>query len=149
MKKVLIVISVAIFIPLLVFVFLFLQNREKEVVTTENKQENTQTIFKQLPIAEYKNQAKKIIDNNSLLMDETSDFDMIFSNYNNQNSFLISIKSSNIEEARKKAEKKLIEILKVEKEEICSLNVYVAVPKYVDENLAGQNLGLSFCQNYN
>ncbi|MFH0969726.1 MAG: hypothetical protein V1804_04415 [Patescibacteria group bacterium] len=145
MKKIIIAISIAISIPLAIFLFLFLKNKN---VPIEEGKILVPVAGKQLPIADYSQSAKKIIDSKNVVLDETGEYDILGFNYNNQRSFLISIKSSdNLEETRKKAESELLSKLEISEENLCLLDVSVNVSKDIDENLAGRNFGLSFCSN--
>lgn len=58
---------------------------------------------------------------------------------------LIALKKKPIFETRKDAEKSLLEIMGINKDAACKLNVSIEVPVSIDENYAGENLGLSFC----
>lgn len=58
---------------------------------------------------------------------------------------LIALKTKPILQARKDAENSLLEIMGIDKESACKLNVSVEVPVSIDEKYAGRNLGLSFC----
>lgn len=146
MKKIIIIVSIAIAIPSLLFLFLFLKNRNN--VPVEKGKIIVPVGNKQLPIADYSQNAKKIIDDKNIVIDETEEYDILGFSYNNQRGFLISIKSSdNLEVTRKKAESELLSKLEISKEDICLLDVSVNVSKDIDENLAGRNFGLSFCPN--
>ncbi|MDO8529736.1 MAG: hypothetical protein Q7S18_03645 [bacterium] len=146
MKKIIIIISIAIAIPSLLFLFLFLKNRNN--VPVEKGKIIIPAGNKQLPIADYSQNAKRIIDDKDIVIDETEEYDILGFSYNNQRSFLISIKSSdNLEETRKKAENELLSKLEISGEDACLLDVSVNVSKDIDENLAGRNFGLSFCPN--
>jgi hypothetical protein len=146
MKKIIIAISIAIIIPALLFLFLFLKNRNN--VPVEEGKIIVPVGNKQLPIADYSKNAKKVIDDKNVLINGTDEYDILGFNYNNQRSFLISIKqSSNLEETRKKAEKELISSLGITEKDACELEISVNVSRDIDENLAGRNFGLSFCPN--
>jgi len=67
--------------------------------------------------------------------------------YPSPEGFIISIRSANAEKIRMVAEKDFIETLKISKTDACKLNVSLSVPMSIDENLAGQDFGLSFCPN--
>lgn len=70
-------------------------------------------------------------------------FAFLYSTRNN--SFSISIESKPIAQNREIASRYILSLLKISETEACRLKVLVGVPYAVDENLAGKNLGLSFC----
>lgn len=51
------------------------------------------------------------------------------------------------DETRQQAETDFLALMGVSQEEACRIDVVVVVPPYLDESLAGRNLGLSFCLN--
>jgi hypothetical protein len=61
------------------------------------------------------------------------------------NSFSIAIEKKPISTYRDKASQYFLELFHVSELDACKLKVLVGVPAEVDQNLAGQNLGLSFC----
>ncbi|MFA5870528.1 MAG: hypothetical protein WC842_01395 [Candidatus Paceibacterota bacterium] len=67
--------------------------------------------------------------------------------YPSPEGFIISIRSTNTEKVRLTAEGDFIETLKISKTDACKLNVSLSVPMSIDENLSGQDFGLSFCPN--
>lgn len=70
--------------------------------------------------------------------------------YNAENSqieFNILLNALPLSKARLEAEDVLRAKLGVTNQELCKMNVSVYVFKWVDENYAGENLGLSFCKN--
>ncbi|MFA5777645.1 MAG: hypothetical protein WC906_04350 [Parcubacteria group bacterium] len=143
MKKVLIVISISVLIPVLLFVFLFLKNKKNTVVEEETAvfSENNQ-----LPIADYRKTAERIIDDKNAIIKSDDSYEINGSYYNNKNSFMIFIKNSDLEGTREKAEAYLVTTLGITKDKACLLDVAVVVSPDVDENLTG-NYGLSFCPN--
>ena len=143
MKKVLIIISISVLIPVLLFIFLFLKNKKN--IDTEKEAANISE-NKKLPIADYRKTAERIIDDNNAMIKSEDDYEIVGSYYNNKNSFMIFIKSPNLEETSRKAEAYLLTDLKITKEEACLLDVAVVVSPDVNENLSG-NYGLSFCPN--
>jgi hypothetical protein len=147
MKKVLIAISIAVLIPALLFIFLYFKNK-KNVVVEEEVEIATPIVTekKQLPIADYRKKAERIIDDKNTMIKSEDSFEIIGSYYNDKNSFMIFIKNSDFEETRQKAETYLLETLGVTKDEACTLNVAVVVSPDVNEYL-DDNYGLSFCPN--
>lgn len=57
----------------------------------------------------------------------------------------ISLLSNPVKESRKQAEEALMTILGLEAAEMCDLRVTVGVPMFVNKDLTGRELGLSFC----
>jgi len=80
-----------------------------------------------------------------LALEENKDFSIVY--FSEGNSFLITLNSQPVQEARNKAETALLDHLGIGKGEACNLNVSLTVPYDVDPNLAGKDYGLSFCVN--
>jgi len=88
--------------------------------------------------------AVEITDRNDALITSNDDFQILY--YPADNSFFITITNKPIESVRKKAETELLNRLGISTEDACRLKVSVGAPGWVDDNLAGQELGLSFCK---
>lgn len=65
--------------------------------------------------------------------------------YEFDKSFSIAILQEPIADVRKVAEAQLLERLQINTKDACNLLINVTVPSFVNENISGQNLGLSFC----
>jgi len=65
--------------------------------------------------------------------------------YPSPEGFIITIHNKDMEKARIAAETDFIKTLNISKEDACKLNVNLMVPLDINENIAGQNFGLSFC----
>jgi hypothetical protein len=65
--------------------------------------------------------------------------------YQSDRSFSIAILQEPISDVRKVAEAQLLERLQISTADACKLIITVTVPSFVNENISGQNLGLSFC----
>ena len=63
----------------------------------------------------------------------------------NNSSFAISLDSPPFDLARSRASYDFLELLEITQQEACRLNVYVSVTAAQDPELAGQNLGLEYC----
>jgi hypothetical protein len=59
--------------------------------------------------------------------------------------FNITLLGSDLSGARMAAESKLLQLLSVSNEDACKLKTYVGAPYGLSQELAGSNLGLSFC----
>ena len=73
----------------------------------------------------------------------TDQFKLIY--FSTDNSFLITLLSQPLQQARDAAEAELLSNLGIDKGQACKLTVTESVPYDVDSQLAGQNYGLSFC----
>lgn len=60
-------------------------------------------------------------------------------------SITISLLQEPLNISRLNAEKDLLDRLDVESNVLCDMNIIVNTPSFVDEQLSGSNLGLSFC----
>lgn len=66
--------------------------------------------------------------------------------YNNaEQSFTIDLSEEPIGQARLDMEQFMLATLGITEQQMCSLNYYVGVTRYVSEQFAGKNLGFSFC----
>ncbi len=74
---------------------------------------------------------------------KTSQYTIVY--FQKEQTFSISIDSAPVQVARDAAESALLQKLGINKNQACSLTVSTYVPFSVDENLAGQDYGLSFC----
>src|SRR5690606_7392946 len=61
------------------------------------------------------------------------------------NTFTISLLNTPLEETREQAQNRLLDLLGVPKDQLCRLKTMVTVPYWLNEELAGKNLGISFC----
>lgn len=71
-------------------------------------------------------------------------FDILF--YPKDQSFLITISSTPIDNVKKEAEKTFIEALNITEEQACELPVVIRVPYRIDPAYAGVDYKLSFCK---
>jgi len=62
-------------------------------------------------------------------------------------SFYLVIENSDVQSARDMLEKDFLEVLGISEKEACKLKITLSVPFGVNEDLAGENYGLSFCPN--
>lgn len=83
-------------------------------------------------------------EESGVLMEETSDYAILF--YTKQKEVLITLKSKPVISAKQKAEEALLRLLGTTKEDACKLFFSVRTTIYVDPDLAGKELGLSFCK---
>jgi hypothetical protein len=80
----------------------------------------------------------------TVLFAQTSQYSIIY--YTQEQTFSITINAQPVQAARDAAEAALLQKLGITKTQACSLTVTTYVPYDVDQNLAGQDYGLSFCQ---
>ena len=67
--------------------------------------------------------------------------------YPQDQGFLMVIENSDVQSARDMLEKDFLEVLGISEKEACKLKITLSVPFGVNEDLAGENYGLSFCPN--
>ncbi len=79
-----------------------------------------------------------------VLIEETPDYTILF--YTKQKEVLISLTSKPVITAKQKAEEALLRLLGTSQEDACKLFSSVRTTVYVDPDLAGRELGLSFCK---
>lgn len=63
----------------------------------------------------------------------------------NDQSFSVSLDAKPLADARKRFSYDFLKLMEITEKDACQLKVFVSVTYYVDEKLAGSNLGLSFC----
>ncbi len=110
---------------------------------------SVQTTQGSLPINNIKTtpEAKKLSPQDTLAQ-STSDYDIVYFDFGTKDrSFLIDIKGADITSARIKAEAAFLQLLNITQNQACSLNVSLRVSSFANDNLAGQEFGLSFCPN--
>ena len=73
-----------------------------------------------------------------------SDYDILY--FSKEQMVLITIYKKPVLETRLTAEKDILDILKISQESACKIKTSVRTIISVDPNLAGQELGLSFCK---
>jgi hypothetical protein len=88
--------------------------------------------------------ASKVVSGNAE-MRNTEYYDIVY--IGDQKSFVITIKNSNLNDSRNKAEQAFLDSLGVSKNEACKLTVVLAVSPGANRDVAGRNYGLSFCPN--
>ena len=87
--------------------------------------------------------SQKINDNGDLLISETKNYKVIYFPKNNQ--VFVSILSSPFSKFREEAEKELLEVLDIDSDTSCKLNVLITTPRFVNPEEAGKEDVLSFC----
>lgn len=110
------------------------------------KEDNVET----LPVRDFKSDPgvtswgddATLVLGDGLIADEPA-FQIFY--YEADKSFSIAILQEPIAEVRTVAEVQLLERLQISATDACKLFISVTVPSFVNENLSGQNLGLSFC----
>lgn len=69
------------------------------------------------------------------------------SNFKTDSSFLITLLSKPLSQARVDAQNTLLKDLNITQAQACTINISVKVPNDVDSTFSGHDLGLSFCPN--
>ena len=95
-----------------------------------------------VPVKDFtKNPAEAV--NGNLAVQKTGQFTIDY--YPQDQSFVISLSAQPIQKSRDAAEQALLSDLGLDQITACKLKVSLTVPFNVDNNLAGQDYGLSFC----
>jgi hypothetical protein len=81
----------------------------------------------------------------TMVLAETQDFHVVY--FKKDQTFLITLLSQPVSNARDLAENEFLKQLEVDIGQACSLKVTVRVPYSVDSDLSGKDYGLSFCPN--
>ena len=72
-----------------------------------------------------------------------TDFDILYNE--NNDSYAVALGREPLSETRQKAEQFLLDRLRMSEAELCSMNILVTTTYDVNQFLAGEDLGLSFC----
>lgn len=167
MKKLLIVIIACMLISLLGGVFWYLRNSGpwNPIETGTNTPNKSSTAIppgmlkltdgSNIPIPEFivKNEATTTLSADAfrdIAGNDYSDYRITYLPYNKQNSqieFAIILNALPLSKTRRDAENILRSRLGVGNQELCKMDINVYVFGAIAEEYAGQNLGLSFCEN--
>ncbi len=145
-KRIIIIVIILILISAGV-VFFMLPKQDKGFEKTNstnpsNISENVQNNFDSSAI--YSDSAEKF--SGTITFREKQNFNTTY--FEEDNNFVILILAKeNENDARDEAEKDFLQTLKINEEEACKLDVYLTFPYNVNNELAGENYGLSFCPN--
>ncbi|KKQ97984.1 MAG: hypothetical protein UT24_C0005G0002 [Candidatus Woesebacteria bacterium GW2011_GWB1_39_12] len=118
--------------------FFFNKNTKPTITSSENRQESF------LDASKLIKSSQKINDNGDLLISETKNYKVIYFPKNNQ--VFVSILSSPFSKFREEAEKELLEVLDIDSDTSCKLNVLITTPRFVNPEEAGKEYVLSFCE---
>lgn len=77
------------------------------------------------------------------ILDRTASYTII--HYPSDDSYQIIIERTPFDISRVSAEQQFMQRMKMSREEVCELNVFITTPSYVSEEYAGQTLPLSYC----
>lgn len=77
------------------------------------------------------------------VIEQNENFSIVY--FTKDQSFLITILGSPAQQYRNAAEQELLNKLQIQETDACKLNVSLTVPASVNQSLAGQDYGLSFC----
>jgi len=145
-KKLYLLLGLVLLIIIGVLFYLFLIQKS----APQAEKINIQTAKGSFPINDVqKNPSAEKLSPTDTLAKSTPDYDIVFFDINNNKSFLISIKSPDIESARKKAEFAFLQTLGISQSQACQLTVSLTVPYSVNQLASGSDYGLSFCPNGN
>ncbi len=159
-KVVLAVLAVIISV-LAIYIYIVNSSQKKTVVPTDQNEASNYPLF---PVPDkneekftiktssgdvtvenvYKNYLYDLSENGVAFKDND---DYYIAYYPEDQGFIITIMNSDIQRARDNAENDFISTLGINKEQACKLKVFLGVPISVSEKAAGENYGLSFCQN--
>ena len=117
------------------------------VGTTSTPQGATMSVQGKTGVVITKNfysQAQQITPQNDALIAANDSFRILY--YAADNSFVITLLKEPVGDAQQAAEMAFLSQLGISQSDACKLKVSVSVPAFVDENLAGQDLGLTFCK---
>ncbi len=148
---------------IIIFVTSIIKNKKSE--KKESPAANQSISQKMLPIPSEKDEKMKIqtvkndvieVDNvyrsslqklsaNGVAFENNEDFYIAY--YPEDNGFLVVIQNSDFQKSREKAEKKLMEDLGINQEQICQIKVSITVPYDVNKEYSGKEYGISFCEN--
>lgn len=92
----------------------------------------------------YKKKDVKIGKQNEVEFVKENDFKITF--YPNDQSFLIVILSSQFEEAKKRAEDRLVKELEINPKQACLLNIVITTPSVINPEFAGINHSFTNCK---
>ncbi len=142
-KKLYILIAIFVVITIVFGTYLLVFQRKNKL---PNKIE-IQTKTGLLPVNNPRANSAATLSPNDVVIKENPDYQILFFEYGQEKSFLISITGENLSASREKAEADFLSSLDITKEQACKLNVSLSVSKDIDYSLAGQEFGLSFCPN--
>ncbi len=147
-KKLLYFFGILIIIILLVFSF-YLANKPSPSAPSTTPTSTASTLA--IPIPGGNLPVNNITQNpvqtetDTVVFAQTGQYSIIY--YPNEQTFSITINAQPVQAARDAAEAALLQKLGISQTQACSLTVSTYVPFDVDQNLAGQDYGLSFCSN--
>ena len=154
MKKLFIIVVVCILILLAGgFVWYIINNSKTNIVVPLGKLKLTDNSIISIPEFIINNEATTKLPSDvfrNIAGDEKSNYHISYLPYNKENSqiqFNITLNTLPLSEVRLEAENVLRAKLGVTNQELCKMDISVYVFGWVDKNYAGQNLGLSFCDN--
>jgi hypothetical protein len=138
-------IIIAVFIILIIFglsaIFLILKNNHS---TNSAGTKIIQTSQGSVTVNDY-TQHPVATTNDAIIIEESAEFQIL--NYKIDNSFLITLLSAPIKTARTDAQTAFLKDLNITQAQACTLKFSVVVPKSVDANYSGHELGMDFCPN--
>lgn len=157
MKKILIGVSLLVVAVIAVtgVVFIFFQNTDEvseippteENLTEESADYRAYPDMTVVPRVEYPDPltltTEKPDDLGNLLLISNKNFTVEY--FTNDQLFNIVLYGENLLESRVQAQNELMKKLSLGEEDMCKIKTYVGVIESVRSELAGQNLGLSFC----
>ena len=97
-----------------------------------------------IPVNNFLKTAIKINPSGNILIKDGGTYQITV--YTSTGQFLLSIQQSPFEETRNIAEKAFLDLLGVEKNQACKLDVSITTPFFANPDLADEIFPLSFCQ---
>lgn len=154
-KKIIIIVS--LFVLVLISVFLVILTSQKNSIIQPDNEKNyfiskdslpnkidLNTTVGKISIQNPEKIAEETLGQKDFILRETQNYSILYSNYTEGPSFMISILGDNPENTKKIAESDFLKILEITQEQACSLNVVVNYPFSEDERLQN-TFPLSFC----
>ena len=102
------------------------------------------TLEADLQVKNFFPQSQPIRGYDGVILKKTPGYEIRY--FTKEQSLLISVLQTPVLEVKQQAEKELPSLLGLSEEDICKLKIEVTTIISVDEELAGQELGVGFCQ---
>ena len=162
-KKIGLIILIALLVIIIFLYLLTLSKKEEQKIepaaTISPKNSMTKTDFpivgkvfrmptkdgQQIELKNPYENNEKVLSEKVVQIKNDDYFTVLFHNFPDEMSYLITIQNEDIQSARDLAEKDFMEYLEIPKEQLCQIKVYLGVPRSVNEKVSGPNYGLSFC----
>lgn len=95
-----------------------------------------------LPVSDFTKHPQQVLGDTTVIQ-QSDNFGIVY--FSKDQSFLITILAQPVQQNRDAAEQALLKQLQISQADACKLTVALTVPADVDQALAGNDYGLSFC----